>query len=288
MASFDPAHLLQTLQAMTVTFTSLVPTHYIMILGLPDHVKSRYDVACVRKLLCSSAPARRDTKLQILEFFDKSELYEAYGSTEAGKVTLLTPDMQFEKLGSIGREIPGTDLIKLLDENRQEVAVREVGELFSRTPSCFREYWNLPEETKSSFHGEWFSAGDMAYRDEDGYYHLVDRKKNMIITGGEHVYPSEVENAVGAHPAVKDVAVVGVPDAQWGERVTAVVVLHDDRTPSPELAAEIQEFCKAKIAGYKRPRDVEFIQDGEMPRTGTGKILHRELRERYGHWAETR
>jgi acyl-CoA synthetase (AMP-forming)/AMP-acid ligase II len=288
MASFDPAHLLQTLQAMTVTFTSLVPTHYIMILGLPDHVKSRYDVACVRKLLCSSAPARRDTKLQILEFFDKSELYEAYGSTEAGKVTLLTPDMQFEKLGSIGREIPGTDLIKLLDENRQEVAVREVGELFSRTPSCFREYWNLPEETKSSFHGEWFSAGDMAYRDEDGYYYLVDRKKNMIITGGENVYPSEVENAVGAHPAVKDVAVVGVPDAQWGERVTAVVVLHDDRTPSPELAAEIQEFCKAKIAGYKRPRDVEFIQDGEMPRTGTGKILHRELRERYGHWAETR
>ncbi|MBI5440166.1 MAG: AMP-binding protein [Deltaproteobacteria bacterium] len=285
--SFDPEHFLQTLRDYRISFTSLVPTHYIMILSLADSVKKSYDVSCIRKLLCSSAPARKDTKLGILEFFDKSELYEAYGSTEAGKVTLLPPEMQFEKLGSIGREMLGTDLIKLLDEDRNEVGVGEVGELFSRTPACFREYWRRPEETRAAFHGDWFSAGDMAYRDEEGYYYLVDRKKNMIISGGENVYPSEVENVIGGHPAVKDVAVVGVPDPKWGERVTAVVVLNEGHAPSPELAASIQDFCKDKIAGYKRPKDLQFIPDAEMPRTATGKILHRKLRERYGHWSDS-
>jgi acyl-CoA synthetase (AMP-forming)/AMP-acid ligase II len=284
--SFDPEHLLRTLRDFRITFTSLVPTHYIMILSLADAVKKAYDVSCVRKLLCSSAPARRDTKLGILEFFDQSQLYEAYGSTEAGLVTLLPPDKQFEKLGSIGREIPGTDRIKLLDEGDREVPTGAVGELFSRTPACFREYWKRPEETRAAFRGEWFSAGDMAYRDAEGYYYLVDRKKNMIITGGENVYPSEVENAIGAHPAVQDVAVVGVPDAKWGERVTAVVVLRDGYEPGPELTQGIQDFCKDKMAGYKRPKDVQFISDPEMPRTATGKILHRKLREKYGHWSE--
>jgi acyl-CoA synthetase (AMP-forming)/AMP-acid ligase II len=286
--SFDSEDLLRTLQAMRVTFTSLVPTHYIMILSLPEETRRKYDVSCVRKLLCSSAPIRKDTKLSVLEFFDKSELYEAYGSTEAGKVTLLPPDKQFEKLGSIGRELVGTDLIKLLDEDRNEVPVGQVGELFSRTPSCFREYWKLPAETEAAFHGDWFSAGDMAYRDAEGYYFLVDRKKNMIITGGENVYPSEVENVIGTHPAVKDVAVIGVPDHKWGERVTAVVVLREGVEASPELASEIGEFTKDKIAGFKRPKDVQIIRDEEMPRTATGKILHRELRDRYGHWAQSR
>ncbi len=287
-SSFDPEDLLKTLGNHRATFTSLVPTHYIMVLSLPEEVKRRYDVSSVRKLLCSSAPIRRDTKLAVLDFFQGSELYEAYGSTEAGKVTLLPPEMQFEKLGSIGREMLGTDLIKLLDENRNEVGVGEVGELFSRTPSCFREYWKLPEATEAAFHGEWFSAGDMAYRDADGYYYLVDRKKNMIISGGENVYPSEIENVIGAHPAVKDVAVIGVPDERWGERVTAVVVLREEYEAKPEVARQIGEFCKGKIAGYKCPKDVEFIQDAEMPRTATGKVLHRKLRERYGHWSGTR
>jgi len=284
--SFDPEHLLKTLAEKKITFTSLVPTHYIMILGLPDEAKSKYDVSCVRKLLCSSAPARRDTKLGILDFFKNSELYEAYGSTEAGLVTLLYPEEQFDKLGSIGKEIPGTDMIKLLDDERNQVQPGEVGELFSRTPACFSYYWKLPEETAAAFEGEWFSAGDMARQDEDGYYYLVDRKKNMIITGGENVYPSEVENVVGGHQAVRDVAVIGVPDEKWGERVVAVVVLHDDFNPSPELAEEIREFCQGKVAGYKRPKQVEFIPDEEMPRTATGKILHRELRPRFGYWAK--
>lgn len=285
-ASFDPAHFLKTLEDLKVSFTSLVPTHYIMILSLPDEVKKSFDVTSIRKLLCSSAPVRRETKLEILDFFSKSELYEAYGSTEGGKVTLLTPDKQFTKLGSIGRELIGSDLIKLLDEDRNEVPVGQVGELFSNNSSCFTGYWNMPEETRAAFHGEWFSAGDMAYKDEEGYYYLVDRKKNMIITGGENVYPSEVENAVGSHPSVKDVAVIGIPDKKWGERVAAIVVLKEGFEASGALGAELDAHVKDRIAGFKRPKDIKFIKDDEMPRTATGKILHRELRTRYGHWAE--
>lgn len=284
--SFDPEHMLKTLAEEKITFTSLVPTHYIMMLALPEAVKNKYDVSCVRKLLCSSAPARKDTKLAILEYFKNSALYEAYGSTEAGLVTLLRPEDQIRKLGSIGREIIGTDRIKLLDENGNEVPDGQVGELYSRGPAFFREYWNLPEITKSAFQGEYFSAGDMGRRDEDGYYYLVDRKKNMIITGGENVYPSEVENVIGAHPKVKDVAVIGVPDPKWGEMVKAIVILHAGVEPTEQLRQEILDFSKGKIAGFKRPKSVDIIEEHEMPRTGTGKILHRALREKYGKWSD--
>ncbi|TET67253.1 MAG: long-chain fatty acid--CoA ligase, partial [Candidatus Zixiibacteriota bacterium] len=190
------------------------------------------------------------------------------------------------KLGSIGKEIFGIDRIKILDENRREVPDGEVGEIFVRTPIVFKEYWKDPQKTKEVFEGEWSTAGDMGRIDEDGYYYLVDRKANMIITGGENVYPSEVENIVGSHAAVKDVAVIGVPHEKWGEAVKAVVVLHDKYTPSDDLATELIQHCREKIAGYKIPKSVDFIKDEEMPRTGTGKILHRILRERYGKWSD--
>ncbi|HAA33740.1 MAG TPA: long-chain fatty acid--CoA ligase [Firmicutes bacterium] len=281
MTSFDAEDLLKTLAEYKITFTSLVPTHYIMILSLPDEIKQKYDVSNIRQLLISSAPARKDLKLAIMDYFKSAELWEAYGSTEAALVTLLRPEDQFHKLGSIGKEIFGIDRIKLLDEDGNEVPDGEVGELYSRSPGNFQEYWKDPEKTREVFKGEWCSAGDMARRDEDGYYYLVDRKKNMIITGGENVYPSEVENVLGAHPAIKDVAVIGVPDIKWGELVTAVVVLHQDYQSSPELAKELIEFTKGKLAGYKRPKKIKFINDEDMPRTATGKILHRILREEF-------
>jgi fatty-acyl-CoA synthase len=281
MVSFDPEDLLKTIAGYKITFTSLVPTHYIMMLGLPPEVKKKYDVSSIRQLLISSAPARRDLKVAIMNYFKNAELWEAYGSTEAGMVTLLRPEDQFKKLGSIGREIFGIDRIKILDEEGNEVPDGEVGELYSRTPQVFTEYWRDPERTKEAFRGEWFSAGDMCKRDEDGYYYLLDRKANMIITGGENVYPSEVEGVVGAHEAVKDVAVIGVPDAKWGEAIKAVVILHDGYEPCDTLAKEIREFCRGRIAGYKRPKSVAFIKEEEMPRTGSGKILHRLVRERY-------
>ncbi len=151
----------------------------------------------------------------------------------------------------------------------------------------FKEYWKDPEKTREVFRGEWCTAGDLGMRDEEGYYYLVDRKANMIISGGENVYPSEVENAVGAHPAVKDVAVIGVPDQKWGEVVMAAVILHEGYQAGDELAKEITHFCKNRIAGYKRPKSIRFITENEMPRTGTGKILHRALRERFGKWSDS-
>jgi acyl-CoA synthetase (AMP-forming)/AMP-acid ligase II len=276
--SFDPEGLLATLAEHRVTFTSLVPTHYIMMLALPEAVRARYDVSAVKRLLISSAPARMDTKLAALEQFPDAGLYEMYGSTEAGYVTVLRPDEQLTKLGSVGREWAGSGPIRLLDADGNEVPDGAVGELFSRTPYAFDGYWKDPDKTAECFRGPWCSVGDMARRDADGYIHLVDRKSNMIISGGENVYPSEVEDVLGAHPAVKDVAVIGVPHEKWGEAVHAVVVLHDDAAAvSP---GELIGWCRDRLAGYKRPRSVEFITDADMPRTATGKIQHRRLRRR--------
>ena len=275
---FDPEALLRTLAAEHVTFTSLVPTHYIMMLGLPETVKNRYNVDSVSKLMISSAPARRETKLAILEHFHNSQLFELYGSTEAGWVTLLRPEEQITKLGSVGREWTGSGAIKLLDAERNEVAEGQVGELYSRTPYVFDGYWKNPEKTAEAFAGAWCSVGDMATRDSDGFYYLVDRKGNMIISGGENIYPSEVESMLSGHHAVKDVAVIGVPDDKWGEAVQAVIVRHDDAAATTE--AEILAWCQDRIAGYKLPRAVVFLSESEMPRTATGKIQHRILRDR--------
>jgi fatty-acyl-CoA synthase len=274
--SFDPEALLATLANERVTFTSLVPTHYIMMLGLPTETKQKYNVDRVEKLMISSAPARKDTKLAILDFFRNGHLYELYGSTEAGWVTLLRPEEQIEKLGSVGREWAGSGAIRLLDSEGKEVPDGEVGELFSRTPYVFDGYWKNTEKTAEAFRGAWCSVGDMAMRDNEGYIHLVDRKSNMIITGGENVYPSEVEGVLGAHPKVKDVAVIGVPHEKWGEAVQAVIVLHSDVDASE---SEMLDWCRGRIAGYKRPQSIRFIADALMPRTATGKILHRKLRE---------
>jgi fatty-acyl-CoA synthase len=287
-SSFSAEDFLTTVQRLRVTFVSLVPTHYIMILSLPEEIKKQYDVSSMRQLLISSAPARKDTKVAILEFFKNAELWEAYGSTEAGLVTLCRPQDQLRKLGTIGQEIFGVDRIKVLDEEGKEVPDGQVGELYARTPMLFKEYWNLPEKTKEVFVGEWFTAGDMCFRDPDGFYVLVDRKANMIISGGENVFPSEVENAMGGHPAVRDVAVIGIPHDKWGECVHAVVILNEGVEPTEELKNEIKRFGRNKIAAYKVPKTLDFIDDEDMPRTGTGKILHRVLREKYGKWSDSR
>ena len=275
--SFDPEALLATLARERVTFTSLVPTHYIMMLGLPDAIKAKHDVSAVEKLMISSAPARQDTKLAILEQFRNGSLYELYGSTEAGWVTLLRPAEQIDKLGSVGREWAGSGAIRLLDPDGQEVPDGEIGELYSRTPYVFDGYWKNPDKTAECFRDGGCSVGDMARRGADGYITLVDRKSNMIISGGENIYPSEVESIFGGHPKIKDVAVIGVPHDKWGEAVQAVIVLHAGQHATP---AEMLDWCRSRMAGYKRPQAIAFIADPEMPRTATGKILHRVLRDR--------
>lgn len=275
--SIDPEELVRTLSENGSTFTSLVPTHYIMMLGLPPAVRARYNVEAVTKMMISSAPARADTKREIMEYFRNTGLFELYGSTECGWVTMLHPEEQFSKLGSVGRETVGSQRIKILDPDGNEVKDGEAGELYSCNAQTFDGYWKLPEKTREAFRGDYCTVGDLARRDEDGFIHLVDRKSNMVISGGENVYPSEVEAMLGSHPKIKDVAVIGVADPKWGERVHAVIIAHDGAALTE---AEIIEWSRDKIAGYKRPRSVSVIAESEMPRTATGKIQHRILRER--------
>jgi acyl-CoA synthetase (AMP-forming)/AMP-acid ligase II len=275
-ASFDPGAVLADLAAGP-SFTSLVPTHYVMMLELSAAERARHDLGRVRKLMISSAPARVETKRAVMEAFPAAGLWELYGSTEAGWVTMLQPEDQFAKLGSVGRECVGSPPVRLLDEAGAEVADGEAGELFSRTPYTFSYYWNLPEKTAGAFRDGYCTVGDMARRDADGFLHLVDRKANMIISGGANIYPSEVEAALGSHPAVLHCAAIGLPDPKWGERVHGVVVL---KPGAAATAAELVEWCRSRLAGYKRPRSIGFVADAEMPKTATGKIQHRLLRAR--------
>jgi fatty-acyl-CoA synthase len=273
--SFDPEHCVRVLGEGLATFTSLVPTHYSMMLALPQATRAQLNLDRVAKLMISSAPARPDAKRAIMEMFPNAGLFELYGSTETGWATMLHPSEQFDKLGSVGRECVGSAPIKLLDTEGEEVPDGEIGELYASNPYIFDGYWRLPEKTREAFRGDYCTVGDMARRDPEGFIHLVDRKSNMIITGGENVYPSDVEAVIGGHPSVHDVAVVGLPDDKWGERIHAVIVLREGASlDEPSL----HEWCKTRIAGYKRPRTFSFMRDEEMPRTATGKNLHRKLK----------
>ena len=278
--SFQPEQILHIIQEEKITFISLIPTHYNLILNRSKKAE-QYNVSSIRKLLCSSAPVHKKMKLAIMDFFPDVDLYEAYGSTEAGIVTVLKPEDQLRKLGSIGKESLGTDFIKLLDANGNEVDSGEVGELYSRGPMLFDEYYKLPAKTAEAFQGEWFSAGDMARKDKDGFYQIVDRKDNMIITGGENVYPSEIEEVVGSNDCVFDCAVIGIPDDKWGEKVVAVVI------PKGNVDVEITgkmiaDCCKDQMAGYKRPNRKSFSsRRTKCPAPPRGRFCIRKLREKF-------
>ncbi len=276
---FVAADVLKIIDNEGITFISLIPTHYRMILAVPPQDREGLEYKLLKKLLCSSAPATVEMKREVMAFFPGVDLYEGYGSTEAGIVTVLKPREQFTKPGSIGRESTGTSIIRILDETGAPAKAGQIGELYSRGPMLLDEYYKMPEKTQESFSDGYFTARDMAYRDEDGYYFLVDRKDNMIITGGEKVFPSEVEAVLFRHPAIYDAAVVGLPDTKWGEVVTAIVILKENAQATEE---EIVTYCKGKTAGYKRPKRAIFITEDQMPRTPTGKILHRILRDRFG------
>jgi acyl-CoA synthetase (AMP-forming)/AMP-acid ligase II len=279
--NFNPEEVLKIIDEERITFTSMIPTHYNLILSLPEDIKNKYDLSSIAALLTSSAPATKQMKLEVMDLFKQAQLYEAYGSTEAGLVTILRPEDQMYKLGSIGKECIGTDNIKILDEQGNPVPLGEIGELYSRGPQMFDKYYKLPEKTSDSFKGEYFSAGDMAKKDEEGFYYLIDRKANMIISGGEHVFPSEVEKIITSHPHVVECAVIGLQDYKWGEEVTAVCVLKEEVEPPDGFSEEIRQFCEDKLARFKIPKKVLCINSEEVPRTGSGKVIHRLLRERF-------
>jgi long-chain acyl-CoA synthetase len=275
---FDPEKVLATIEKERVTTSSMVPTMITRILELPDEVRARYDISSLTSLGSSSAPLHTKTKEAALEFFRNASFSEGYGSTETGALTTLRHKDQKRKVRSIGLPNPGIT-IKLVDEDGNLVTEPgKIGTLWAKTPAAFAGYYKDPEKTKAAIDGEWVTAGDMAFVDDEGFYFLADRKNDMIISGGENIYPLEIEEVVVQHPAVAEVAVVGVPNEKWGEEVKAVVVLKEDAQTSEE---DILDFCKGRLAGYKRPRSVDFVDD--LPKTATGKILKRLVKQKY--WA---
>ncbi len=275
-SSFDSKYFFNIIKNQHCTFTSLVPTHFIIILDYLKKINKNNIINRKFNFMISSAPARKDTKKSILKFFKSANLFELYGSSESGWVTMLHPEEQFSNLGTVGRECIGSKSIKILNEMREEVPDGTIGELFASTPYNFSGYWKNKKKTDEAFFNDFVSVGDLAFRNKNGYIVLVDRKKNMIISGGENIYPSEIENILGRHDSIKDVAIIGHPDKKWGEIVCAFVVLHDGFNIT-EL--KLIEWSKKRLAGYKCPKKVFFIDNNDMPRNATGKILHKDLKK---------
>jgi long-chain acyl-CoA synthetase len=270
---FDGREILEIFDREKVTFSSLVPTMYTVILQVPD--KEKYDTSSLKTLLVSSAPLMTKTKEQILDFFKNAELYEGYGATESGGVTQLLPKDQYRKVRSCGQAGAFTR-VKILRPDGSECEVGEVGELFAVSPGMFEGYYKQPEADDRAFRGEYLSVGDMATVDEEGYYYIVDRKADMIISGGENIYPTEIDDLLSKHPKVLLAAVIGIPDEKWGEAVKAVIVPQPGQEVTEE---EIIAYCKENLAGYKCPKSVDVVET--LPTTATGKILKREIRTKY-------
>jgi acyl-CoA synthetase (AMP-forming)/AMP-acid ligase II len=239
----------------------------------------------LRTILYGASPIPEDLLRRSLEVFGCS-FVQGYGLTETtGVVSLLPPEVHErggERLRSCGIAIEGTTA-RVVQEDGSPCATGEVGEIVVRGPGVMKGYWNRPEATAEAIRDGWFHTGDAGYFDDDGYLYIHDRVKDMIISGGENVYPAEVESLLFSHPSVADVAVIGVPDERWGETVKAVIVLEPGAGASQE---ELMEFCVGKIAGFKRPRSIDFVE--ELPRNPTGKLLKRELREKYWQGHERR
>ncbi|MFC0545801.1 acyl-CoA synthetase [Kutzneria chonburiensis] len=275
--SFTPQGVAAAIERHEVTDVLLVPT---MIQLLVDSGEAAaYDLSSLRHLVYGASPISDAVLDRAANRLPGTEFMQAYGMTELAPVaTLLSPEAHHNArlCRSAGRAAPHAEVM-VVDEQDHEVPRGTVGEIVVRGGNVMLGYWNRPEETETALRGGWMHTGDGGYMDENGYVYIVDRLKDMIVSGGENVYSAEVENALAKHPAVASCAVIGVPDEQWGERVHAVVVLVDGHEPSAE---ELRAHCKEHIASYKAPRSVEFV--AELPVSGAGKILKRVLRSR--HW----
>ncbi|MES2860733.1 MAG: AMP-binding protein [Pseudomonadota bacterium] len=268
---FEPERVLRRLHEGDVTGLFTVPTHHHAIFDLGAKVLEANRGNRLRGIVANAAPLPDDTKVRIIDYYGEGLLHETYGSTEAGCVTNLRPQDQRRKSRCVGLPFVGNQ-VKLVDDAGVEVGPGEVGELISRSPYLFNGYWKRADQTAETLKDGWVGVGDLAVKDEEGFVHIVDRKKDMVITGGLNVYPREIEGVIDAHPAVRESAVVGVPDPRWGERLVAYVVLDE-----PVAAAELSSFCEAGLAAYKRPRDFQVIE--ALPRNANGKVLKTALRD---------
>ncbi|TCK22263.1 acyl-CoA synthetase [Pseudonocardia endophytica] len=276
--AFEPRRTLELLAEHRVTSQFMVPAMWAALSQVPDF--DSVDVSSMQFVLCGGAPC----PLPVIDFYRSRgwRFLEGFGMTETAPCALLLDaDFVVSHAGSVGRPFMHVD-VRLVDDEDHDVPVGEVGELVLRGPNVFAGYWGRPADTAEAMRGGWFHSGDLGRSDADGFVTLVDRKKDMVISGGENIYPIEVEQVLFGHPAVLDVAVIGTPDERWGESVLAVVVLRPGTDAAP---ADLIDHARGRIAHYKCPRRVEFVD--ELPRTATGKVLKRDLRERYAGAAES-
>jgi long-chain acyl-CoA synthetase len=278
MERFDAEEFLRLIERERATWSMMVPIHFVRILALPDEVRARYDLSSMRRIIHAAAPCPPEVKRRIIEMFGDDVVWEFYGMTE-GRATLITAKEWLRKPGSVGRPMPGAR-VTIMDPLGGELAPGETGLIYVSTGGRF-EYAGAPDKTAEAWRGEFFTVGDMGYLDGDGYLFLTDRSQDMIISGGSNVYPAEVEAVLHRHPAVADVAVIGVPDAEWGEAVKAIV-----EARAPVGADDLIAFCREHLAHYKCPRTVDLVE--QLPREPNGKVRKRDLRARYWEGRETK
>ncbi len=277
---FDPEDWLRLVHTYRVSSTFSAPALIRMVCTLPPEVKARYDRSSMKRMIANAAPWSFALKQQYLADFPDDSLWEVYGSTELGVNCVLEPEDQLRKPGSCGRPAPGVE-VRLLDVDGSEVTGTgpdHPGELYVRASVVFDEYYKQKESYDSARRGDFHTVGDIAYRDDEGYIYICDRKTDMVITGGMNVYPAEIEAVLEQNPAIYEAAVFGIPSQEWGEAVHATVV---PRPGTSLTEQDVISFCREYLASYKTPRSVSFAE--ELPRTGSGKILKRVLRAPF--WA---
>ena len=269
---FDPAATVDLLERERVTSVFFVPAQWQAIVSVPG-VEKR-DLSALRRTSWGAAPAPTSLLRTMIDTFPQAEVATAFGQTECSPVTcVLRGEDSIRKIGSVGTPMLNVE-VRVVDDEMNEVRQGEVGEIVYRSPMVMREYWNKPEATAEAFRGGWFHSGDLVREDEDGYYYVVDRKKDMIISGGENIYCAEVEDVLAGHPKVGEVALIGMPDERWGETPLAVLAPRDPA--DPPTAAEIDEWCVDRLARYKRPRRIAVLP--ALPRNPGGKVLKTDLR----------
>ncbi len=271
MDEFKPEPFLELVERHGVTTTAVVPTILHRVLALDPSVRAKYAVRSMRGIFTVGAPLSGPLGTEVMDYFG-DVLYNCYGATETGLVTMARPSDLRAAPGSIGKALPGNE-VRLLDDSGRDVPPGEVGELYVRNKMLVTGYHNDAESTRASMRDGFFSVGDLARRDRDGRYSIEGRKRDMIISGGVNVYPAEVEAVLDAHPDVAEVAVVGIEDREWGERVRAFVV---KRPGSSVDDGVLKVWCRERLAGPKVPRDFVFLES--LPRNQMGKVLKRELR----------
>jgi long-chain acyl-CoA synthetase len=274
MRKWSPIGMLERVQREKITGALMVPTHFHRLLALPRRLRERYDVSSLRHVIHTGAACPVAIKKQMLGWWGPV-IYEVYGATEGGG-TRVGPDEWLVRPGTVG---PSRGRVVVLQEDGSRCRPGEVGLVYLRFgPSRF-EYQGDVEKTQSTRRGNYFTVGDIGYLDEDGYLFLCGRDSDLIISGGVNIYPAQIEQVLGIHPAVKDVAVFGAPDAEWGEQVKAAVQLHAGIRGDEALAAELKAYCTSELASFKCPKTIEFVES--LPRGENGKLYKKELRERH-------